>query len=289
MLGSQPAMAELKIGIAPSMPAPNPRYELIERPGPKKRFEKAEYLKIPGASKEEVWTLLIQELASFSKLELSPVFLESQLEFERALSKQEFDLAYVTPLQFIQNKERGQYTALAKPKSKPHRAILVTRKDSKIRSVRDLSEQAIVYPNPLNFAASLAPRASLQSLGFNIAPFFVADELEAFRTVLDGKFPAASATQHSFNALAPNEQSELRIIWDTPGFTPDAFVANSKVPFFSQTRLQRALVALSKSEVGRRLLPLINISNGFEVAKNTDWRDVEAIDLDSLNQISEEL
>ena len=73
--------------------------------------------------------------------------------------------------------------------------------------------------------------------------------------------------------------------------TPCRFVSISltfalhSCTFFSKTKLQRALVGLFKNEIGKRLLPLVDVDNGFEVAKDKDWQDIKAIDVDSLNNV----
>lgn len=267
------------------MPAPNPSYEEVRNEQTQKRFQRKQYRETPGADKHEVWRMLIEELAGLSRLEMNYVEIDSQLEFELQLSRGEIDLAYISPLQFVAANQRKTYTALAKARAKPHRAILVTRRNSGIISLRDIMDQAIVYASPLNFAASIVPRESLRSLGFEIAPYFVNNERQAYAKVLSGEFPAAAGTPHGFDGLSPSDQEQLKIIWDTPGYTPDAFVAHSSVPFFSKTKLQRALVGLFKGEIGKRLLPLVDIDNGFEVAKDKDWQDIKSIDVDSLNNV----
>lgn len=274
----------LIVGISPTLPAPIPFYDKLKPSG--KRFERERYHKRPGADKYEVWQLLIEELSRLSKIPLQSPKRTGTLGFERQLAQGVFDLAYIDPRQFVQGTEYANYSALAKAKAKPARGILVARKDSQIKTLRDIDARGIVYPYALNFSASIVPRASLAQLGFELPAHYVADEHAALQAVLRGQFPAAAGTAHNFAALSPPERAQLKVVWDTPSYTPDAFVAHQRLAFFDKTRLQKALVQLFKTELGKRLLPLVGVDNGFESAKDRDWQDARAIDFSDLEQQS---
>lgn len=280
--GQSKRKGALTVGISPTLPAPNPFYDKLKPSG--KRFERERYQQRSGADKYEVWGMLIEELSRLSKIPLQLKISNSNLNFERQLAQGELDLAYVDPRQFIESLEFASYTALAKAKAKPARGILVARKDSQISTLRDIDARGIIYPHALDFSASIVPRASLAQIGFNIDAHFVRDAQSAYQAVLAGTHLVAAGNAHSFAALAPPEQAKLKVIWDTPSYSPDAFVTKQQLAFFDKTRLQQALVKLFKTELGKRLLPIVAINNGFETAKDRDWQDVKAIDFDALEQ-----
>lgn len=280
--GQSKRKGALTVGISPTLPAPNPFYDKLKPSG--KRFERERYQKRSGADKYEVWQMLIEELSRLSKIPLQAPKSTGTLSFERQLAQGEYDLAYIDPRQFIQGSEYANYSALAKAKAKPARGILVARRDSPISTLRDIDARGIVYPHALNFSASIVPRASLAQLGFKLPAHYVADEHAAFQAVLQDQFPVAAGTAHNLAALSPLERAQLKVVWDTPSYTPDAFVAHQRLAFFDKTRLQKALVQLFKTELGKRLLPLIAVDNGFESARDRDWQDAQTIDFESLER-----
>lgn len=271
------------MAIAPSAPSPNPSYLVIPPDREKKLFQKTRYQKIPGPDKERVWKQIIRSLELKSGVRIEFISVSSPLDFELKLAKGLLDLAYMSPLQFVANKAQNNFRALVKPKAKPLRGVVVAHQDSDIKNLRDLEGKAIVFPGALDFAASIGPRHSLQSLNVKTLTRFAEDQPEAFSLVLNKQALAASGTSEALLGLAPNDREHLRVIWDTPGFTPYALAAKSTLPFYTTIRLQQALVGLSKDPKVERLLKKVFIDNGFEVAKDSDWSDIESIDLEKLN------
>ena len=277
--------SELLVGIDPSLPPPSPSYVEDRSELSEKKFGKIYYQRVDPIDKEQAWTETIQLLAKRSRIQLKYETASSQLDFELKLAKGYFDLAYMNPLQFVSFKGRTGYKALAKRKAEPLRGLVVVSEGSDITNLRDLSNQTIVFPGLLDFQASIAPRENLKNLSIPYTPYIASDASQAYELVLSGQFPSAAGTNESYRSLPPPQREKLRIIWDTPGYTPHAFAAHSRVPFYTVTRLQRALVSLIKTKEGKKLLPLVHAQNGFEVAKDTDWYDVQNIDLTTLNNL----
>ena len=286
-LASASQGASLIVGIAPSIPEPTPTFVEIKADSKKKRFQKAHYRKIPPAqSKKEAWQAVIDYLKAETKLNLALEEASSQLDFELKLAKGYFDFAYVTPTQFAAFNPHPGYKAVAKRKAQPLRGIVVAKKGGAITTLRLLEEKVIVFPGLLDFPGSIVPRQSLSELNFPIKPQFVASQARVYESVIDGRYLAGAGTNESFETLPPETRNQLHIIWDTPGYTPYAFAAHPRVPFFSIIKMQRAMVGMTKTEQGKKLLPYIFVKNGFETAKDADWHDAKNIDLHTLNNVS---
>lgn len=281
-----PASAnDLIIGIDPSLPEPTPEYLEDRSELERKKFGKIRYERVDPISKAQAWEAVIGILAADSRIDLKLEHSSSQLDFELKLAKGYYDLAYMNPMQFVRFNHRSGYKAMAKRKSQPLRGLVVVKKDSPISGLRDIGKQVIVFPGLLDFQASIAPRQSLKKLDISYTPHFVAGPIEAYEGVLSGQYSAAAGTAESLKWLAPPVRDTLRIIWDTPGYTPHAFAAHTRLPFYSLIRLQQALVGLIKTETGKKILPLIHARNGFEVAKDAEWHDARQINLTELNRI----
>ena len=234
-------------------------------------------------TKTQAWQKVFNYLSTKSGVDLKFEPASSQLDFELKLAKGRFDLAYMSPVQFVNGNQAGSYKALAKRKSQPAKGLIVALKDGPIKSLRDFEGKVVAFPGLLNFSSSIIPRRSLEQLNIHVKPHFTGSHLQAMQLVLNGAVLGAAGTQASIALLSPPQKDKLTIVWDTPSFTPHAFARHTRVPFYSQIRLQNALVGLIKTEQGKRLLPTIHINNGFETATDSDWEDVESIDIDSLN------
>tara|TARA_R110001592_G_scaffold81050_1_gene240819 strand:- start:27067 stop:27984 length:918 start_codon:yes stop_codon:yes gene_type:complete len=281
----------LIVSIAPSYPIPVSTYtpEVIE-PGIKKlKSDKdAEPLKKKTSNekvpeKNEIWEAVFAYIANETGLELKFEPASSQLTFELNLAKSYYDLALVSPLQFDAFRQSPGYQAQVKRKAQPIRAIIFVKKNGNIKTFSELRDATIAFPNPLNFESSIVPRESLKRLKFNIIPQFLASEEAVYKEVISEQYIAGSGTHESFLAQPIEIRNSLKVIWDSPGFSPHPLVAHPRVDFFSLVKLKRAFVDMIKNEDAKKLLPYIFVDNGFEVARDSDWDEIKLIDLNELN------
>lgn len=293
---SYAASKPLIVGVAPSLPKPVAELETLQKQIIQKKSKFAAKqrkleqqaptivnLDTQVPSKAQAWQNVLKFVSESSGLQLQYEHAKSQLEFELKLAKGHYDLAYVTPLQFNAFKSFPGYQAQVKRKAQPIRGLIFVKKNGPTSTLSELRGATIGFPGALNFAASVVPRESLNKLKFDISPKFLASEESVYQSIIKGELIAGGGTDESFRAQAPEVRNSLRILWDSPGFSPYPLVAHPRVDFFSLTKLKRALVNMIKDDEGRRLLKFIFVNNGFEVAKNSDWDEISLIDLNKLN------
>ena len=282
---------QLIVSVAPSYPVPVSlmTHEDVAPSTKKLRFEKKEepttkkvnYEKLPG--KNEIWQDIFEYISQETGIDLVFEPASSQLDFELNLAKSHYDLALLSPLQFDAFRLNPGYQAQLKRKAQPIRAIIFVKKNGRIKSFSELRDATIAFPNPLNFESSIVPRESLKRLNFNIEPQFLPSETAVYKEVISEKYIAGSGTHENFLAQPIEIRNSLKVIWDSPGFSPHAFVAHPRVGFFSLVKLKRAFVDMIKNEEAKKLLPYIFVDNGFEVARDSDWDEIKLIDLKALN------
>lgn len=277
----------LLVGISPAVPAPYVRQEPIpETPGFRKKHkteDAANTPRLPG--RVQVWSDAVDHLSKKSGLAMDADLPQSQLVFERKLANGQYDFAYISPMQFISAREFPGYTAIAKRKAEPLRSVIVVKKFSPFKTFAELRDLRIGFSHPLDYTGSIIPRDSLQRANFSVQGSFLPDQQQVLNAVLTSKIDAGAVGSETWDATGPEFSQNLRIIWDSPGYTPFAFVAHPRLPFYSNTKLQRALVGMIKHEDGQALLEFMHVHNGFESATNSDWHDAQNIDLDKLNQL----
>lgn len=237
--------------------------------------------KIPD--KDEIWFDIFKHIEEQTGLNIQFEPASSQLDFELKLAKSYYDLAVVSPLQFNAFRESPGYQAQVKRKSQPIRGIIFVKKNGGIKSFSELRNAIIAFPNPLNFESSIAPRESLKRLKFNIIPQFLHSENAVYKEVISEQYIAGAGTHENFLAQPIEIRNSLKIVWDSPGFSPHALVAHPRVGFLSLVKLKRAFVNMIKNQDAKSLLPYIFVDNGFEVARDSDWDEIKLIDLNALN------
>lgn len=275
----------LTFAVTPEAPDPTPVYD--------KRFENADskvlktrvyYEPKRGTpSRAQVWQTLANQLESKTGLRLNLELPESQLVFERNLAKGKYDIAYATPLQFLAAAEAQNYRALAKRKAQPLRALIVVKRLDSARTLRDIENDITGFDSVLNYTSSVIPRYSLKRLGIELPMQLFKDEKALLNALTSGNVRAISIAESGFYALSPDRQEQLKILWETPGFAPFAFITHPRVPFYSINKLQRAMVNLNRRGLNQDLIEQLGARNGFEVARNSDWLDARSIDLEALN------
>lgn len=275
----------LSFAISPEAPDPAPIYD--------KRFENAESKVLKtrvvyeprrdSPSRTKVWLALANQLESKTGLQLNLELPKSQLEFERNIALGKYDIAYTTPLQFLTASNAQNYRALAKRKAQPLRALIVVKKLDSARTLRDIENDITGFDSVLNYTSSIIPRFSLKRLGIELPMQLFENKTALLSALTSGQVRAISIAESTFYALSPDRQEQLKILWETPGFAPFAFITHPRVPFYSINKLQRAMVNLNRRGRNQNLIEQLDARNGFEVARNSDWLDARSIDLDALN------
>ena len=201
--------------------------------------------------------------------------------FESRLEKAEADFSYMNPYHYATFHEKSGYNALVKAKDKQIHGIVLVRKDSPIKKLEELSGEILAFPSPAAFAASILPRGYMKKQNIDITPKYVSSHDSVYLNVLKGRYIAGGGIVRTFNNATPEIRDNLRILWSSPGYTPHAIAAHSRVDPKVVAAVQEAFVALIDSPEGLDMLGKMKVK-GFVKAKNSDWDDVRGLNLDAL-------
>ena len=108
----------------------------------------------------ERWGPLVKELENRTGLKFELKTYKSIPEFEKAFLKGELDFVFMNPYHQVMAYKAQKYIPLVRDKT-PLTGILVVRRDSPVKEVKDLDGKVIAFPAPNAFAASLYMRAIL--------------------------------------------------------------------------------------------------------------------------------
>ena len=205
-------------------------------------------------------------------------------EFEARVVAGEYDIAYMNPYHFTVFNRRPGYHALAHQAETRIKGILVVRRDSPLQALADLDGAELAFPAPAAFAATVLPQAELRQQGVRFTPRYVSSHDSVYRGVAAGLFVAGGGIQRTFAAVAPEIRDQLRVLWETKGYTPHAIAAHPALDPDTFARVRAALLSLNDSAEGRELLSGIQF-DGLVSAEDADWDDVRALDIDLLSDL----
>jgi phosphonate transport system substrate-binding protein len=227
------------------------------------------------------WGPLLAELSRRSGVTLVFGTAPSIPVFEERLAKGDYDLAYMNPYHYVVFHKANGYRAFAKEQDRKIKGILVVRKDSSVRTLADLAGKTVVFPAPAAFAASILPQAEFGRLKIPIETRFVASHDSVYRAVASGLQAAGGGIQRTFEAMPADVRDQLRVLSETPAYTPHAFGVHPRVPATVVARVLKAMASLAEDEVGRALLAPLAFK-GIVAAQDLEWNDIRALDIELL-------
>ena len=235
----------------------------------------------------EIWQPLVTYLSDETglNLKLEPTF--SIPNFEKGFGEGDYDFAYMNPYHFVCAQRDQGYIPLVRDHNKQLTGILVAANGSKIKTVEDLEGQRIDFPSPNALGASLYMR-TLLAREFNIKfePKFVQTHESVYRNVISGKADAGGGVHRTLAAQAPELQERLRVIYETPGVAPHPIAYHPRVPEEAVAKVKAAIIEMTKSEEGKKLLAGIPMTNP-RPAKKEDYQPLNDLKLDEFYQAPE--
>ncbi|ABV37549.1 phosphonate ABC transporter, periplasmic phosphonate-binding protein [Shewanella sediminis HAW-EB3] len=225
-----------------------------------------------------LWSPVLAELSQNANFNLRFATAPDIPTFEKRLASGEYDVAYMNPYHYTVFHEAPGYQALVKQKGKQIKGIIVVRKDSPILTIDDLNNKDVVFPAPAAFAASVLPRANLKVRGLENRVKYVGSHDSVYLAVAQGLVDAGGGVKRTFKTMDKATTSQLRVLWETPGYTPHAIAVHPRVPAGIVEELRQGFVELSSSSQGAEVLNVLGLKS-FEAAKNSDWDDVRSLGL----------
>ena len=202
--------------------------------------------------------------------------------FERALAAGEYDFAYMNPYHFVVFNQSPGYRAMARQRDKAIKGIIVVHQSSTINTLSDLQGKTIAFPAPAAFAATIIPRATLATRNITHTPTFVHSHDSVYLNVQRGFFEAGGGIIRSLEASPTEVKNHLRILWESQPFTSHAIASHPRVPAEHKEQITAFLLSLKDNQNHEEVLFSLHMK-GFERAKDSDWDDVRALNIDLLS------
>lgn len=200
--------------------------------------------------------------------------------YDEKLYARQFHFALPNPYQTINAVKQGYRVFGKMGDDENFRGIILVRKDSGIREVRDLRGKAVSYPAPSALAATMLPQHYLHSQGLDVMrdvdDRYVGSQESSIMNVYLGDVAAGATWPPPWNALSrerPELLEALEVKWQTEPLPNNGLVVLPEVPAEVVAQVSRALFTLHQTARGRVILERIGLSR-FEPADDATYQPV---------------
>jgi phosphonate transport system substrate-binding protein len=237
---------------------------------------------VPQYSAVEVyedWAPLLARISKDAGLNLKLKLVASIPVFEAGFMKGEPDFAYMNPYHAVMAHLSHGYIPLLRD-GKSLSGVLLVRKDSAYKTVKDLAGQTIAFPAPNAFGASLYMRALLtEQFGIKFESKYVKTHSNVYRHVIRQDVAAGGSIASALNDELPEVRDQLRTLYQTPEVASHPVVAHPRVPPAAQKALAQAFFDLTQDEAGRALLKAVRISTPVASSYRSDYEPLQLLNV----------
>lgn len=232
------------------------------------------------------WSPLLQRIGQDAGLCFELRVAATIPEFEQKLLKGEPEFVFLNPYHAVLAHQKKKYQPLLADSEDLLTGILVVRADSPLKSLEDLKGKRLTFPAPNAFAASLLIRAELAKKKIDITPVFVKTHSNVYRSVIGKDVLAGGGVNNTLDHEAPEVRQQLRVLYETPPYTPHPIATHPSVSDAVRERFLKALLKLTQDEEGRKLLNDINLNKPQAVTYAKHYQPLESLRLEKFLVLS---
>lgn len=193
--------------------------------------------------------------------------------FQDEIKAQTYDIIFVQPFDYIIAADKYGYLPLASA-NEPLRAIIVVQKSSALQSLNDLRHKTVALP-PRSAAVSRLAVSAFERLGMvidtDVAMLNLRTHMACMQAVLIGKADACATNDVPLRVFALTRDVSFRKLGQSEAIPHGLFAVHKRVPPQDRAIMQRAILELGDSELGRALLEKSGWPTGFVAANDSDY------------------
>lgn len=206
-----------------------------------------------------------------------------------ALRNETADVGFMGPLQYVMaHRQAGAYPILGEvyAGSPTYHARIFVRKDSGIKTIKDLRGKTIAFVDPISSSGYMYPldvfieggliKSREKAERFFKRIYFAGGDEQALRAVYNKFVDAAGIGQYSYGLLRPEEREEVVHIAESRPIPSHCVVVRRGLDPALAERLQQALLALNGGPRRDLLKSLYNV-DGYVPVTHEDYLEVERI------------
>lgn len=194
-------------------------------------------------------------------------------KFMAELRKEAYDIVFVQPFDYIWAHDSHNYEPIAR-RGEPLTAILIVRKDSDIKSVRQLKGKTIANP-PAVAAVSYLTTAGLVKNQLRSKRIYTRNHFACMQHVLIGKAHACGTARRALKYFKQkNLDSRFRIVYETDKIPHALFAVHKRVGDKQKQKIRETILGWSQNDSGREMLKKSNFVKSFIAVKDDEYNIV---------------
>lgn len=207
------------------------------------------------------WKPIVDELQQRTGLTIRLAAALTVPEFENELEKGSFDFVYANPYHILRVRKSQGYLPLVRD-AQPLRGILVIRRDSPIREVKELNGKTLAIPSANALGASLLIQADLERLyGVRMNLANVRTHSSVYLNVINGLADAGGGVEKTLGEQEPMVRDSLRVLYTTREMPSHPISAHPRVKPAVREQVKAALLAMAAAPASRDLFKHVPIQN----------------------------
>lgn len=216
------------------------------------------------------WKLIFNKMSKITGHKFVFATRKNIPQYKAAVENGEFDFIYDNPYHYLKAHTLAGYEAIAHAKNKKIKGLIVVKKDSLIQNVTHLKGKDLYFPRGA-FAADVLPRAMLEQKNIVANMFFTTSHEDGYYHV--SITPDGVAAGGVFRTLKGSKyKDDLRVLWESKGYTPHAVAAHPKIPDNIRQGVIKALI--DSTEEFKKL----KIKEGMVAADDSHYDDLREIE-----------
>jgi phosphonate transport system substrate-binding protein len=225
----------------------------------------------------EIWKPILKEVTRKTGVQFLMRGSPTIPIFEREFLSGDFDFIYFNPFHILLASKAQGYIPLVNDKDKNLHGVLVVRKDSPIKSVKELEGKAIAFPAPNAMGASLMIRAAIERVfKIKFQPKYVQTHSSVYVNVALKEVSAGGGVQKTLEQQELDIRNNLRVLYRTEGVPSHPFAAHPRVPLEVREKVRKAFLEMGKTDQGKALLRKVPIARVGRVSME-DFSSVEGL------------
>jgi len=201
-------------------------------------------------------------------------------EFEQAIQTGKPDFVFLNPYHQLTVVRKPGYVPLVRDQKSELSGVLVVRKDSPLKDIRQLEGTTVAFPSPNAYVASLLIRALLAQKNIHITADYVGSHSNVYRAVALGAKQTGGGANTTLEHEPKELQSQLRVLFTTPNFVPHPFSAHPRVPQSVREKVITGFLSIATDPVGSGLLKAIQIAQPIRADYTRDYKGLEKLKLE---------
>ncbi len=217
-----------------------------------------------------IWQPVLKELEKRTGLGFRLVGSPKIPVFEKSFLAGKFDFAYTNPFHLTLTEDSQGYIPLVRDGSRMLQGVIVVRDDSPYQQLADLQNSVIAFPSPNALGASLATRASFNKSGLtSYTPKYVQTHSSVYLHVATGLADAGGGVLSTLQARPESVQQRIRVIHSATGIPTHPVCVHPRIPPAHRQKVQQALLEMSRSAEGKKLLARIPLYDAVQTDMTT--------------------